>query len=141
MSDNVVYNRNLRFLNWILVGLACGSCLCRPDWNLVVGFISLAVLMRSNQNDEKYFSGLLFFFYAFSLVIDVLWMAVLFPSWKSGDGANAHWDSLSFMHNLVSLSALVEFLVKGLIVFLLFKKGAHEGFKFINENGPNSISK
>ena len=134
-TDNIKFCRNQRILNWILLGLAVVSSLCRADWNIVFGCIGLAIINKFFSKDPAYFTGILFALFSVSIIMDSIWMIIVLPNWSSDESTAPTWKSLGFIHGLVGFFAFLEVVVKGVMVFLFHRKGALENFKFINDSG------
>ena len=122
-----VFTRNLRILLWITVVLSSISCLVRADWNIIFSFIALVIITKYYEKNQNYFISLLFYSFAGSIVLDVFWMIIILPAWNANAIANKKWEDLSGLHGLVTLTSLLEILVKSIILGLIVKRPDSNG--------------
>lgn len=132
-TDDIPFIRNCRILNWILCGFALISSICRADWNVVFAFFGLAILIKFYERNPKYFTGLLFVMYSISCIMDIIWMILVLPNYDENESSSPSWKKLSFVHSLTTFCSVFEIIIKGFLLFLLFRKGALQDFKFIND--------
>ena len=103
----------------------------------MIGLLGLAIFVKYYEKDQKYYTGILFAIFAVSILMDIIWMVIILPSWSEDESTNPEWKGLSTVHSLTAFFSFVELVVKGLMMFLLFKKGATEDFKFVNPFANN----
>ena len=82
-------------------------------------------------------------------VIDALWLIIMMFSWTHGKNTSKYWQSLFFIHNLIYLIGIIEFLGKGYLIYLLFNEYKNYGnqdelYDFVysidNSNKENDIN-
>lgn len=84
-----------------------------------------------NENSFFYSKSLIHLTFAIVL-IDVLWLLIIIPLWKTTEAKNEYWQSLSGIHNFTLFVAFMELVVKIGMIFLFvldFKK--FNGDKYI----------
>ena len=105
------------------------SCIARADWNIIIGFAALAILVRYFDKDPYYFNGILFYLLLASIILDIVWLIFILPAWNDNSPSNKLWNQLSFVHTLVSICSFLEIGVKFLSVFFIMKGFDDSGIK------------
>jgi hypothetical protein len=54
------------------------------------------------------------------ILADTIWLFVMFPHWYHNDDAKSYWNSLSGIHLMAKILAILELVLKGLTVAYLF---------------------
>ena len=100
----------------------------------------MIIVTKFFNKEARYYSGLLFLLFSVGAILDVLWMIIILPSWSSDESQNPNWKSLSSVHTLVTVFALISLALKGLILFTQFKFGALTNFSYINDDGKETFN-
>lgn len=87
----------------------------------------------SYDKDPNYFSGAIFYLFAASGVLDIIWMVFILPAWGAESPGNKLWESLSTVHTITTICSILELVVKILVLLLIIKRPENESGKPIPE--------
>lgn len=118
--DSNKTQKQLHLGSWGLVILSIFSCLARPDFNILCGCALLILLRVYCYRENKLALKISIHLLVIMLLFDLLWIFICFSSWTHGSDTSEFWQSLSFMHNVIYIFGLVEFLLKCYLAYLLF---------------------
>ena len=121
---NAKETKSSLYMTWGLIASSILSCFCRPDYNIVCGF--LVLFLRSRNNGKKILRCGIHLL-LLSIIIDIIWIIKYTSVWRHGDETSELWQSLSFTHNLAYFLAYIEMLVKLPLIFFYFKQFKNSG--------------
>ena len=112
------------YMTWGLIASSILSCFCRPDYNIVCGF--LVLFLRSRNNGKKILRCGIHLL-LLSIIIDIIWIIKYTSVWRHGEETSELWQSLSFTHNLAYFLAIIEMIIKLPLIFFYFKQFKNSG--------------
>ena len=121
---NAKETKSSLYMTWGLIASSILSCFCRPDYNIVCGF--LVLFLRSRNNGKKILRCGIHLL-LLSIIIDIIWIIKYTSVWRHGDETSELWQSLSFTHNLAYFLAYIEMIVKLPLIFFYFKQFKNSG--------------
>ena len=111
------------------------NCIVRSDYNVVIGLVSL-FYWSNRASKTKRVATLMMMILAASLVLDIIWILLVWKGWTTDVGVSAVWKKLRFLHKTVLLFSVVNLFVKGAAAFFLWKEGQTAGpanYKELND--------
>ena len=121
---NAKETKSSLYMTWGLIASSILSCFCRPDYNIVCGF--LVLLLRSRNNGKKILRCGIHLL-LLSIIIDIIWIIKYTSVWRHGEETSELWQSLSFTHNLAYFLAIIEMIIKLPLIFFYFKQFKNSG--------------
>ena len=121
---NAKETKSSLYMTWGLIASSILSCFCRPDYNIVCGF--LVLFLRSRNNDKKILRCGIHLL-LLSIIIDIIWIIKYTSVWRHGEETSELWQSLSFTHNLAYFLAIIEMIIKLPLIFFYFKQFKNSG--------------
>ena len=112
------------YITWGLIALSILSCFCRPDYNIVFGF--LVLFLRSKNNGNKILRCGIHLL-LLSIIFDIIWIIKYSSFWRHGEETSELWKSLSFTHNLAYFLSFIEMIVKLPLIYFYFNKFKRSG--------------
>ena len=107
-------------LSWILILLAIFSCLWRNDCNVLMGLIIVVTLNRNFKlNPGKYCKVIIHILIGL-ILIDIIWMFIMFSYWNDSQNEKLYTGAANVLHGWVEFLGVLEVLVKGGMIFMLF---------------------
>ena len=112
----------VKFTAWSLIAISIFSCSCRPDFNVIIGF--LVLFLRSFDSSEKrqFFIKAGFHILIIACIFDIFWIFKYSKIWTHGENTSELWQSLKFIHNLTYYSEYIEFLLKFPIISFYYNQ-------------------
>ena len=107
-------------LTWGLILLAIFSCLWRNDCNVLIGLLIVLILNRQFASNPGMYSKVLIHLLLALVIIDSIWMAVMFPYWNNSKNVKRYSTVENHLHGWVELFGILELLIKCGLIFLLF---------------------
>jgi hypothetical protein len=77
-------------------------------------------MLRYIEENSKFYLKISIHLLVALCLVDIIWMAVIFPHWFSKAEGNAYWESLSTLHTFTAILSGLNLLVKGVIIFFAF---------------------
>ena len=121
---NAKETKSSLYMTWGLIASSILSCFCRPDYNIVYGF--LVLFLRSRNNGKKILRCGIHLL-LLSIIIDIIWIIKYTSVWRHGEETSELWQSLSFTHNLAYFLAIIEMIIKLPLIFFYFKQFKNSG--------------
>ena len=121
---NAKETKSSLYMTWGLIASSILSCFCRPDYNIVCGF--LVLFLRSRNNGKKILRCGIHLL-LLSIIIDIIWIIKYTSVWRHGEETSELWQSLSFTHNLAYFLAIIEMIIKLPLIFFYFKQFKNSG--------------
>ena len=121
---NAKETKSSLYMTWGLIASSILSCFCRPDYNIVCGF--LVLFLRSRNNGKKILRCGIHLL-LLSIIIDIIWIVKYTSVWRHGEETSELWQSLSFTHNLAYFLAIIEMIIKLPLIFFYFKQFKNSG--------------
>ena len=121
---NAKETKSSLYMTWGLIASSILSCFCRPDYNIVCGF--LVLFLRSRNNGKKILRCGIHLL-LLSIIIDIIWIIKYISVWRHGEETSELWQSLSFTHNLAYFLAIIEMIIKLPLIFFYFKQFKNSG--------------
>ena len=112
------------YIIWGLIALSILSCLSRPDYNIICGFLML-FLRNKNNGNKSIRCGI--HILLFSIIFDIIWIIKYTTFWRHGEDTSELWQSLSFTHNLAYFLGFIEMLLKLPLILIYFNKFKDSG--------------
>ena len=110
----------LELLTWVLILLAIFSCLWRNDCNVLMGLIIVITLNRKFKLNPGLYSKIIIHILICVILIDLIWMFIMFPYWNKTENEKFYSSTVNHLHGWVELFGVLELLVKGGMIFILF---------------------
>ena len=114
----------IEILTWALILLAIFSCLWRNDCNVLIGLLLIFILNRKFILNPTLYSKILIHILIGVLLIDLIWMFMMFPYWNDDKNEIIYSDTVNTFHHWIEFFGILEFLIKiGLIavIFTIYK--------------------
>ena len=106
-------------LTWTLVLLAMFSCLWRNDCNVFLGLIIVFTLNRKFSSNQGFYCKVLIHLLLALIIIDCIWMFVMFPYWNNYNNEKLYSDTANALHGWVEFFGILEIFVKAAMIFIL----------------------
>ena len=124
LNSQVDVTRTLPFaligiLTWTLVLLAMFSCLWRNDCNVLMGLIIVFTLNRKFSSNQGFYCKVLIHLLIGLIIIDSIWMFVMFPYWNNYNNEKLYSDTVNALHGWVEFFGILEIFVKAAMIFIL----------------------
>ena len=125
LNSQIDITRNKQFalvglLSWVLILLAIFSCLWRNDCNVLIGLLIVLILNRQFSSNPQLYSKIVIHLLLALIIIDCIWMFIMFRYWNNSENEKIYSTTVNHLHGWVELFGVLELLVKGGMVFLLF---------------------
>ncbi len=120
-TDNNKINLVSR-LSFFLIILSITSCLIRPDFNLICGFLIIIIFNRYLFKDEPLFLKIIIHILIATSILEIIWFIFSLPSFFFLNKSNIFWKSLSLMHSTGLILALIQLLLKIIMCFILYNQ-------------------
>ena len=112
----------MRFDVYILIVASIFSSLSRTDYNLIGAIIILILLIYYFQQFPILITKIIIQIYIVLCIFDLIWLIIMMFVWTHGKNTDKYWRSLAFIHNLIYLFGLFEFLYKIYLLLGLMKE-------------------
>ena len=109
----------LELLTWILILLAIFSCLWRNDCNVLIGLIIVFTLNRKFNLNPGLYSKIVIHLLVALVIIDSIWMFIMFPYWNDSKNEEIYTDSVNSLHGWVEFFGILEIFVKFAMIFIV----------------------
>ena len=109
-------------LSFFLIILSITSCLIRPDFNLICGFLIIIIFNRYLFKDEPLFLKIIIHILIAASILEIIWFIFSLPSFFFLNKTNTFWKSLSLMHSTGLILALIQLLLKIIMFFILYNQ-------------------
>ena len=109
-------------LSFFLIILSITSCLIRPDFNLICGFLIIIIFNRYLFKDEPLFLKIIIHILIATSILEIIWFIFSLPSFFFLNKTNTFWKSLSLMHSTGLILALIQLLLKIIMCFILYNQ-------------------
>ena len=110
----------LELLTWILILLAIFSCLWRNDCNVLIALIIVFTLNRKFNLNPGLYSKIVIHLLVALVIIDSIWMFIMFPYWNNSKNEELYSDSINSLHGWVEFFGILEIFVKFAMIFIVF---------------------
>ena len=120
-TDNNKINLVSR-LSFFLIILSITSCLIRPDFNLICGFLIIIIFNRYLFKDEPLFLKIIIHILIAASILEIIWFIFSLPSFFFLNKSNIFWKSLSLMHSTGLVLAIIQLLLKIIMCFILYNQ-------------------
>ena len=125
LNSQIDISKNKQFilvslLSWVLILLAIFSCLWRNDCNVLIGLLIVLILNRKFTSNPQLYSKIIIHLLIALIIIDCIWMFIMFGYWNDSENEKLYSTTANHLHGWVELFGVLELLVKGGMVFLLF---------------------
>jgi hypothetical protein len=120
-TDNNKINLVSR-LSFFLIILSITSCLIRPDFNLICGFLIIIIFNRYLFKDEPLFLKIIIHILIATSILEIIWFIFSLPSFFFLNKSNIFWKSLSLMHSTGLVLAIIQLLLKIIMCFILYNQ-------------------
>ena len=120
-TDNNKINLVSR-LSFFLIILSVTSCLIRPDFNLISGFLIIIIFNRYLFKDEPLFLKIIIHILIAASILEIIWFIFSLPSFFFLNKSNIFWKSLSLMHSTGLVLAIIQLLLKIIMCFILYNQ-------------------
>ena len=107
---------------WSLIALAIFSCCCRPDYNVIIGFLVLLLRSFDANENRQFFIKAGFHILILACLFDIFWIFKYRKVWTHGEETSELWQSLAVIHNLAYYSGFLEFLLKFPIIVFYYNQ-------------------
>ena len=107
-------------LSWCLILLAIFSCLWRNDCNVLLGLIIVVTLNRNFKLSPGKYSKIIIHILLGLIIIDIIWMSIMFSYWNNSQNEKLYTGTENALHGWVEFIGVLELLVKGGMIFMLF---------------------
>ena len=107
-------------LSWCLILLAIFSCLWRNDCNVLLGLIIVVTLNRNFKLSPIKYSKIIIHILLGLIIIDIIWMSIMFSYWNNSQNEKLYTGTENALHGWVEFIGVLELLVKGGMIFMLF---------------------
>lgn len=121
-------------LSLILIILSITSCLIRPDFNIICGFLIIIILNRYLFRDEQLFLKIIIHILIANCLLEILWFILSFPSFISHNKNNIFWNSLLTIHSIGLILAFIQLLFKIFMCYITYKE-----YNIISKNDFNYL--
>ena len=109
-------------LSFFLIILSITSCLIRPDFNLICGFLIIIIFNRYLFKDEPLFLKIIIHILIATSILEIIWFIFSLPSFFFLNKSNIFWKSLSLMHSTGLVLAIIQLLLKIIMCFILYNQ-------------------
>ena len=109
-------------LSFFLIILSITSCLIRPDFNLICGFLIIIIFNRYLFKDEPLFLKIIIHILIAASILEIIWFIFSLPSFFFLNKTNTFWKSLSLMHSTGLVLAIIQLLLKIIMCFILYNQ-------------------
>ena len=109
-------------LSFFLIILSITSCLIRPDFNLISGFLIIIIFNRYLFKDESLFLKIIIHILIATSILEIIWFIFSLPSFFFLNKSNIFWKSLSLMHSTGLVLAIIQLLLKIIMCFILYNQ-------------------
>lgn len=116
-------------LSFFLIILSITSCLIRPDFNLISGFLIIIIFNRYLFKDESLFLKIIIHILIAASILEIIWFFFSLPSFFFLTETNTFWKSLSLMHSIGLTLALIQLLLKIIMCCILYNQ-----YKIVSNN-------
>ena len=125
LNSQVDFTKSKQFplvglLTWVLILLAIFSCLWRNDCNVLIGLLIVLILNRKFTSNPELYSKIIIHLLIALIIIDCIWMFIMFGYWNDSENEKIYSTTANHLHGWVEFFVVLELLVKGGMVFLLF---------------------
>ena len=109
-------------LSFFLILISITSCLIRPDFNLICGFLIIIIFNRYLFKDEPLFLKIIIHILIATSILEIIWFIFSLPSFFFLNKSNIFWKSLSLMHSTGLVLAIIQLLLKIIMCFILYNQ-------------------